>query len=125
MAKFSTHQLVDGGTLVEGTDDAGVVGSVILFDSGWSAYQAHTAHSAAMDEYDEAVRKFFKPLTKAADAVRSGAKKDWSSITIEEPVEGKQGSGIFLGPDGVILRIIAETDGSSLRWVNGRLVALA
>lgn len=125
MAKFTTSTLVDGSVLVEGTDDAGVTGSLVLMDRGWAAYQAHVAHSAAVEEFDAAVAKFFKPLVKAAEKAQGKEKKDWSFITVTEPVDAVPGFGIELGPEGVILRIIAETDGSSLRWVNGALVALA
>ena len=121
---FTTRSVVGGGTFVEGTDAVGTSGSTILFDHAWSAYQEHVKHSAAMEEYDTAVKAFFAPLVEAAEAVKADAKKDWSSITIEESVDGKPGTGIHLGPEGVILRIIAETDGSSLRWVNGSLIAL-
>jgi hypothetical protein len=121
---FTTRSVVGGGTFVEGTDAVGTQGSTILFDHAWSAYQEHVKHSAALDEYDAAVKAFFAPLVEAAEAVKADEKKDWASITVEEPTEGKPGKGIHLGPEGVILRIIAETDGSSLRWVNGQLIAL-
>ena len=121
---FTTRSVVGGGTFVEGTDAVGTAGSTILFDHAWSAYQEHVKHSAAMDEYDTAVKAFFAPLVEAAEAVKSKDKTDWANITIEESVDGKAGVGIHLGHDGVILRIIEETDGSSLRWVNGSLIAL-
>ena len=121
---FTTRSVVGGGVFVEGVDIVGNTGSTILHDYAWTAYQEHIQHSAAMDEYDTAVKAFFAPLVEAAEAVKSSAKKDWGSITIEESVDGKPGVGINLGHDGVILRIIAETDGSSLRWVNGSLIAL-
>jgi hypothetical protein len=121
---FTTRAVVGGGTFVEGTDIVGNTGSTILFDHAWTAYQEHIKHSAAMDEYDTAVKAFFAPLVEAAEAVKADVKKDWSSITVEESVDGKPGTGIHLGHEGVILRIIAETDGSSLRWVNGSLIAL-
>jgi hypothetical protein len=121
---FTTRSVVGGGTFVEGTDAVGNDGAVILRDYAWSAYQEHVKHSADMQEYDAAVKAFFAPLVEAAEAVKADAKTDWSSITVEESVDGKPGKGIHLGPEGVILRIIAETDGSSLRWVNGQLIAL-
>lgn len=121
---FTTRSVVGGGTFVEGTDAVGNSGSAILHDHAWSAYQENTKHSAAMEEYDTAVKAFFAPLVEAAEAVTADATKDWSTITVEEAVDGKRGIGINLGPEGVILRIIAETDGSSLRWVNGSLIAL-
>jgi hypothetical protein len=121
---FTTRSVVGGGTFVEGTDAVGNSGAVILLDHAWSAYQENSKHSVAMEEYDAAVKAFFAPLVEAAEAVKADVKKDWSSIVIEEAVDGKRGVGINLGPEGVILRIIAETDGSSLRWVNGQLIAL-
>lgn len=121
---FTTRSVVGGGTFVEGTDAVGNYGSAILHDHAWAAYQQHIEHSAAMEEYDTAVKAFFAPLVEAAEAVKADAKKDWSTIVVEESVEGTRGTGISLGPDGVILRILEETDGSSLRWVNGSLIAL-
>lgn len=123
-ASFTTTPVVGGGTFVEGTDVTGVSGSVILHDPSWSAYQDSLQHKAATEEYDAVVKAFFAPLVEAAEAAKKPEKKDWSTIVISEPVEGKQGVGVRFGPEGVILRIIAETDGSSLRWVNGHLVAL-
>lgn len=124
MAQFTTTPVVGGGTLVEGVDNAGIAGSVILNDPAWTSYQEFTQFSSAMDEYDAKVREFFAPLVEAAEAVSANDKKDWTHITVGEDVEGEKAKVVHLGPDGVILRIIAETDGSSLRWINGHLVAL-
>lgn len=123
-ASFTTTPVVGGGTFVEGTDVTGATGSTILFDETWSAYQESLKLEAATEEYDAVVKAFFAPLVEAAEAVKTPEKKDWSTIVVSEPVEGKRGIGVKFGPEGVILRIIAETDGSSLRWVNGRLIAL-
>lgn len=124
MADFTTAPLVGVGTLVQGTDDTGVYGTCILNDPAWSAYQAHLKMDAALQEYDSAVKAFFAPLVEAAEAAKPVDTTDWQHITLNEGVEGSEAEVIHLGPDGIILRILAETDGSSLRWVNGSLYAL-
>jgi hypothetical protein len=121
---FTTTPVVGGGTFVEGTDAVGTHGSAILHDRAWSAYQDHIAMDAAMQQYDAAVKEFFAPLVEAAEAAKPSDKKDWQHITVGEEVEGSTPDIIHLGPEGIVLRIIAETDGSSLRWVNGNLIAL-
>ena len=121
---FTTRSVVGGGVFVEGTDIVGNTGSTILFDHAWAAWQQHIQQDAAMEEYDAAVTAFFAPLVEAAEAVKADAKKDWSTIVVDEACPSVPGRGIHLGHDGVILRIIDETDGSSLRWVNGSLIAL-
>jgi hypothetical protein len=124
MAQFTTSPLIGGETLVEGIDNAGVSGSTILFDPAWTSYQDRLRLASAMEEYDEKVKEFFAPLVEAAEAVKQGDKKDWRHITVSEGSEGSPAEVIHLGHDGILLRILAETDGSSLRWINGTLVAL-
>ena len=73
------------------------------------------------------VSEFFKPLTDAADAFNAKLARPtnmWGTVTIGETVEGKTARSFELDEAGIVLRILDETDGSSLRWVNGDLVAV-
>ena len=124
MANFTTRPVVGGGVYVSGVDDAGNNGQTVLFDSAWDAYLEHVKFTAAMVDYDAAVKEFFAPLVAAAAAARPEEKKDWTHIVLSEGSEGAESEVVHLGSEGVILRILAETDGSSLRWVDNVLIAL-
>lgn len=124
---FTTTALLDGGVLVEGTDSKGTDGSTVLYSERWAALQQVLAHRKAMKKFDKRTRKFFKPLTDAADEARAslqGPAEDWSTVVVTEPSKGVQGEAIDLDPDGVKLRILAAGRTDLLRWVNGELVAL-
>lgn len=124
MANFTTRPVVGGGVYVSGIDDAGTNGQTVLFDSAWEAYLEHVKFTAAVADYDAEVRAFFAPLVAAAEALKPEEKKDWTHIVLSEGSEGTESEVVHLGREGVILRILAETDGSSLRWVDNVLIAL-
>jgi hypothetical protein len=123
---FEVTPLLDGRTLVEGTDVKGNAGSTTLWSPSWAAYVQATAQAEALEEFDATVEAFFKPLTDAADALNKVNEPDeWGTVTVGEDVEGKQARTIVLDSDGILLRQLAETDGSKLRWVgNDQLVAI-
>lgn len=123
---FEVTPLVTGGTMVRGTDSTGAEGATVLWSEAWDAAQAARAQSEAMAEFDEAVEAFFAPLTEAADKVASiNEPSEWATVTIGEDVEGKAAHVIKLDEHGILLRLLAETDGSSLRWLDdATLVAI-
>lgn len=121
---FEVTELQDGSTLVEGTDSKGVEGQCILHSHAWSAYQHYLSQTAAMEEFDKTVEEFFAPLTAAADKLVEETTNPWQILTVGEDVEGVEAQKFVLDSDGIILRMLAETDGAQLRWVNNVLVAV-
>jgi hypothetical protein len=117
-------ELQDGGVLVEGTDVKGVDGRTVLYSPAWQEVLAYREQVAAMEEYDAEVEKFFAPLVKAAEKVTTGSENPWATVTVGEDVEGVEAQQFKLDSAGIVLRLLAETDGSSLRWVNDTLVAI-
>lgn len=110
---------------IKGTDSEGTDGEQTLQSERWAAYLALTQHKLDTEKFGELVADHFKAFTDFADeaAARQLAitGKDWSTITVTEAVEGVLAEDFQLDEAGTILRILAETDGSSLIWVNGEL----
>lgn len=124
---FTVVPLVSSGYLVSGTDGVGIDGTTVLKSEAWDLAVHLRNHEDADADFDAEVEAFFKPLTDAAEAHAkriAGPANDWSSVTVGETVEGKTARHLELDENGVLLRILDETDGSSLRWVNGSLVAV-
>ena len=126
---FVVTPLMGGGTLVEGTDVTGKTGRTILLSDKWEAVQSVRSHMRASEAFDEVVQEFFAPLTEAAEAAQAIAHPtatDWSTVTLVEGTEFEPAEVVSLDMDGTLLRLLAETDGSSLRWVgDDTLVAIA
>jgi hypothetical protein len=124
---FTVTPLVSGGYLVEGQDSKGVDGTTVLHSQSWDYVQHLRTHEVAQAEFDATVEEFFAPLTDAASAFNAklaGPTNEWGTVTIGETVEGKEARVLDLDEAGIVLRILDETDGSSLRWVGGDLVAV-
>lgn len=116
---FEVTPLLTGGTMVKGTDVTGAEGSTVLWSDAWQAVQMAKAQSEAMAEFDASVEAFFAPLTEAADKLATlNQPSEWETVTIGEKVEGQDVKVIRLDHDGVLLRLLAETDGSQLRWLD-------
>jgi hypothetical protein len=128
-ANFTTTPLMSGGVLVEGTDVTGKTGTTILLSDRWEMVQSVKRHEAAQAVFDTAVTEHFKALVDAAEVAAMVAhpqRTDWANVTISEGSEGSPAEVVALDPDGVILRLLEETDGSLLRWVGDDvLVAIA
>lgn len=121
---FEVTPLLDGRTLVEGTDIKGVEGRTVLSSPAWSAVLDYRKQDEAMAEFDKTVEAFFAPLTEAADKLAETTVNPWATVTIGESVEGVTAREVKLDEQGIILRLLAETDGSMLRWVGNDLVAV-
>jgi len=126
---FTVTPLLGGGTLVEGSDVTGATGRTILLSDKWEAVKSVRNHIAASEAFDQVVTEFFKPITEAAELAETIAHPtatDWSTVTLVEGTEGTPAEVVSLDMDGVILRLLEETDGSQLRWVGeDTLVAIA
>lgn len=117
---FTVTPLMGGGVLVEGTDVTGKEGRTILVSDKWEMLQSVRAHNKATEVFDAQVEEFFKPLTEAAELAQSIAHpvtEDWSRVVLSEATPGVDAEVIVLDMDGVILRLLDETDGSMLRWI--------
>lgn len=124
---FNVTALVSGGYLVEGQDSKGAEGTTVLRSEAWDYVLHLRSHEVADADFSATVEAFFAPIVDAAEAHRkmvAGPTNEWGTVTIGEDVEGKVARVLELDEEGVILRILAETDGSTLRWVNGGLVAV-
>ncbi len=126
---FTTKKLVGGNTYVKGIDEDGVEGTQVLNSPAWEQVVQWRTQKEADVTFNTAVQDFFAPLVAAAKAREAVDESPAGTVVmLEEPTEGTSGSPEFsieLDEDGVVLRALAETDGSSLRWVNGKLVVLA
>ena len=117
---FTVTKLMGPGTLVEGEDVTGKSGRTILISDKWEMLQSVIAHNKAAEVFDATVAEFFAPLTDAAElatAIAHPVAEDWSKVTLTEATEGVAAEVIELDMDGVILRLLDETDGSMLRWI--------
>ena len=117
---FTVTKLMGGGTLVEGTDVTGKEGRTILVSDRWEMLQSIRLHKQASEVFDASVKEFFAPLTEAAEAAKAIANptsEDWSKVVVTEGTEGAEPEVVVLDMDGIILRLLDETDGSMLRWI--------
>lgn len=117
---FTVTKLMGPGTLVEGTDITGKEGRTILISDKWEMLQSVIALNKAAEVFDATVAEFFAPLTDAAElatAIAHPVAEDWSKVTLTEATEGVAAEVIELDMDGIILRLLDETDGSMLRWI--------
>ena len=121
---------LDGRTYVKGTDSEGNSGSCVLHTPAWDAGLTLRAQMAAQVEFDAEVDKVFGGITAVAEKINdivSGKSNPWAVITIGENIEGQQAYELDLDNDGILLRLLDETDGSMLRWINDgtELIAVA
>lgn len=124
MAQFTTRKVIGGGVRVSGTDNDGNTGSTVLFSTAWEAWQDYKQALAENTAKAEAAAEFFAPLRDKLKAARAEDKKDWTVLVIEEGREGVPAETVKLDREGTILRILDETDGDNLYWVDNVLVAL-
>ena len=114
---FEITPLLDGSTLVEGTDSKGTSGSVVLYSPAWQAVVNARTQAAATEEFDATVEAFFAPIVEAAEKVAKVDENPWATVTIGEEVEGKTPQVIHLDSEGIVLRVLEEGDSDALRWV--------
>lgn len=128
MTLVVTPLIGNGRFRVRGTDSEGTQGETILVSPRWATVLAHRAHKIDTQEFNDLVSTTFAPFTELAErrAARKAALtgRDWSTVVIDEGVEGKESKELELDEHGILLRILNETDGSSLVWTNGQLEAI-
>ncbi len=119
-AKFTTTPLMGGGTLVEGFDCTGKEGRTILVSDKWDMVQHMRKHEVAEGLFTAAVNEVLAPVLAAAEQVEDLMAEPvdaFTKVTLSEGTEFEAAQVIDLDMDGVILRILAETDGALLRWI--------
>lgn len=127
---FTTSRLVNSRVLVQGEDNFGVKGSVVLSSAQWDEVNSEREFTLAKGEFDKAVEEFFAPITAAAEAMKKTTVKTPDPITFLVLEEGEVGSPtkhpvvIKLDHDSVVLRILESNDHSRLAWVNDGLEIL-
>lgn len=128
MAQFTATQLLNPEEFkVTGVDDAGVSGETKLVSPEWAEVLARRVHKEASEKFDSAMGKFFAPLEAELDEIARIAHpstNQWSEYVLDEGVEGVPAVRVKLNTHGQYLRMIEETDGSKLSWLNGELVAV-
>lgn len=128
-AQFTTTTLVGGGVLVEGTDNAGREGTTILRSETWNEVVKYQQQVAAVEQFDKSVDEFFAPLLAAVDNLKAGEDETGMDVVIlKEEIPGVDEEPevrIKLDSEGTVLRVLAEGDHDTLRWVNGTLVVVA
>lgn len=117
---FTVTPLLGGGTLVEGSDVTGKTGRTILISDAYDRLVSYRNHTVANEEFAKVVDEFFAPLTDAAaqaQAIAHPPVAEWSKVVVSEATEFEPEVSFNLDMDGVLLRLLNETDGSTLRWV--------
>jgi len=121
-----TPLLADGEFKVSGTDGAGTYGECKLVSQDWQLVLDMRRHEEAAKVFDEGVREMTKPLRKAikkAKKIAHPSTNPWSKVVISKGTEFEPAVEIYLDTNGQILRMIEETGGTNLSWLNGELVA--
>lgn len=129
---FTTTNLASGSVLVEGTDNRGVAGQMVVDGAEWAHLNERDRIAEAHEAFDAKVEEFFSELTEAAAELEAAHQEPGydplTVVVVQEEVEGYAGQAAIvrtLQPGTVILRAIAEGASDRLIWVNGTLVLTA
>jgi hypothetical protein len=120
MPSFTTTELQSGGVLVTGTDINGDKGRTVLKSPVWDAVKQSKRQQEAAEKVDAVIEQMLAPLNEVLNEIAEDLddSNDWRTYIINEGAEGEPTVGVTLDDDGVLLRLLAETDGSMLIWVN-------
>ncbi len=123
---FVLQKTQDGGLRVTGTDVEGNNGSVVLYSDIMNMADRLSAEKQLVEKFDDLVETTFAPFIEIADEMAAlQAPSEWAVVTIGEDVEGSKARTFKNDSDGILIRILRETDGSCLRWQDERtLIAL-
>lgn len=124
MGSFTVQNMLGSQALVQGTDDLGNSGSVVLDTTQWDEVKQDEKFSTAKADFDAAVEEFFRPLTDAAEAAEAAQQQTYDDLEYVVVTEGQEGQApveqeiLELNRDSIILRIIESGDTSRLIWVS-------
>ena len=103
--------------------DDGADREVTLDASGWAKISGNTAMDKAAADYDEAIKEFWAPLTKAAENLENAATVNLDEdlfLVTQEAVEGTESRDLTvveLDMETAVVRLLRSGDTSRLRWV--------
>ena len=114
---FVLQKTQDGGLRVTGTDVEGNNGSVVLYSDIMNMADRLSAEKQLVEKFDDLVETTFAPFIEIADEMAAlQAPSKWAVVTVGEDVQGSQARSFRNDDDGILIRILRETDGSCLRW---------
>lgn len=130
-AKFSITPLLGQRALIQGTDTAGVTGKVTVSTQQWDELNARKGFEEAQAGFDEAVAKFFAPITEAAEAANQKVEvpvDEMSYVVLNEGVEAVAGQPdeiVKLWSDSILIRLVEAKQFKRLVWVGDVLEVTA
>lgn len=128
---FDTLELSNEQYLVSGTDIRGNWGEQVIDGSQWNEIKRASGTDEAKAAMEEAIEKFFEPLSKALDEYSEAKAPKVDDLAVVVLSEGSPGVDpsvrqvVHLWPDSQVLRAIDEGKTDRLIWVDGRLVITA
>lgn len=126
---FTVTRLANQQAIVQGTDDFGNTGKLVLGTHTYDAWKARHATDTAKEEFDSAVEDFFAPLMAAAEKLEEARSKPapidpMFTVVTGEKVEGTDAVHQTienLDVNTAILRAILDLqDTSRLIWVDDK-----
>lgn len=123
---FVLQKTQDGGLRVTGTDVEGNSGSVVLYSDIMNMVDRLEKEQVLTDKFDALVEETFAPFIEIADEMAAlQAPSEWAVVTVGKDVQGSKARSFRNDHDGILIRILRETDGSCLRWQDAQtLIAL-
>ena len=126
---FTVTRLANQQAIVQGTDDFGSTGKLVLSTSSYDAWKARHATDTAKEEFDSAVEDFFAPLMAAAEKLEEARSKPapidpMFTVVTGEKVEGTDAVHQTienLDFNTAVLRAILDLqDTSRLIWIDDK-----
>ena len=126
---FTVTRLANQQAIVQGTDNFGNAGKLVLGTHTYDAWKARHANDTAKEEFDSEVESFFAPLMAAAEKLEAARKKPapidpMFTVVTGETIEGTdavQQTIENLDLNTAILRAILDLqDTSRLIWVDDK-----
>ena len=126
---FTVTRLANQQAIVQGTDNFGNAGKLVLGTHTYDARKARYATDTAKGEFDSAVESFFAPLMKAAEKLEDARNKPapidpMFTVVTGETIEGTDTVHQIienLDVNTAILRAILDLqDTSRLIWVDDK-----
>lgn len=129
MATFTIQALANRRAVIEGTDKNNVSGQQIVDTTQWDGLNQEASVRKEQEAYDKQVKKFYAPVTKAADKLAKAKASvnepdPLTYVQVQEAVKGTdtvQEIRVNLNNDSVLLRTVQEGLFDRLIWVQGEL----
>lgn len=128
---FTINRLTNQRAVVRGADATGAEGEVVLSTAEWDSLKARGEYDKAVKAHDEAITKFYAPVTEAAEKMQAAVTPKVDPITVlvldegVDSVPGRMPETVTLSHDSIVLRLIESGKHDRLVWVGGGLEVLA